>query len=72
MPGLIAWNRANADFKESGVARELERQGYVWSLADIGSSGRYRASIFPFQVKGSIDLEVLQEKTDIKLELVNV
>lgn len=72
MPGLIAWNKANADFKESGVAHALERQGYMWSIADIGNSSRYRASVFPLRPRGNIDLEALQEKTDIKLELVNV
>ena len=68
MPGLIAWNQANARFKESGVARELEDHGYLWSIAE-GPSGQYKACVFSFKSQGSLDLESLQDATNIKLEL---
>lgn len=69
MPGLKAWNEANARFRSSKVARHIEDLGYIWSIAEIDGSGRYKACIYPFRASGDLDLKTLQAQSPIKLEL---
>ena len=71
MPGLIAWNEVNANFKESDVACELEKHGCFWSITE-GHRGKYKARISsPNNGRVGLDLETLQTQTHIELELSN-